>query len=313
MMSHAQLAQVFFGLSIIYAALVTNTLPLKGLFMKDSLGESRPTTPFELYFGTKPNLLRLRVFGCPVVLKAYQRKPNLNDHNIIQRGVRGTFVSFPINQAGALIWVEQTRNFIVSTDVSYDETFSSPLTYNKTLFADSLPATDPAEPWTPYTSLPPDDEPSPPLISEFHLVDDFGAEGEYKESADSPKQSNLSPNITQECLHDETNLHANFESSTYDNQFLSDNANTQVTTDGSHDTNATQPEADTAIRRSDRIAIRKARGKLTSFANSIINQHSKIFGNGDIAYLANMLAGPVTIFARAKRSKTSITQLEVHG
>jgi hypothetical protein len=204
----------------------------------------------------------------------------------------------------------------VSTNVSYDKTFPSPLTYNKTLFADSLPVraptyapidntvqfsttgpafsipntTDPAEQWTPYTYLPPDDEPSPPLISEFHLVDDFGAEGEYKESADSPKQSNLSPNITQECLPDETNLHANFESSTYDNPFLSDNADRQITTEGSHDTNATEPEADTATRQSDRIAIRKARGKLTSFANSIINQHSKIFGNGDIAYLANMLA-----------------------
>jgi hypothetical protein len=144
MLTHARLSFIFFDSALVYALYVTNALPLKGLFTKDSDGETtRPATPFKLYFGTRPKLTRFRVFGCPVVFKAYARQPNLQDHNILQRGVRGIFVGFPINQAGVLIWVEQVCHFMVSADVYYDEQFTSCLAYNHKLFSDSIPVRQP--------------------------------------------------------------------------------------------------------------------------------------------------------------------------
>jgi transposase InsO family protein len=137
MLSHARLDARFFDVCIIYAALVTNLSPLRNLTIAEINGETRPTTPFELYFGHKPEIRRLRTWGCPVIFKAYQRN-KLNDKNIIQRGVRGIFVGFPLNQAGYLLWVDQVGQFIVSDNVMFDENFSSILAYNRAPFHDAL-------------------------------------------------------------------------------------------------------------------------------------------------------------------------------
>jgi hypothetical protein len=110
MLTHAGLSFIFFDNAIVYASYLTNVLPLKGLFTTESDGITTcPATPFQLYYGKQPKLTRFQVFGCPVIFKAYARKPNLKVYNILQRGVRGIYVGFPINQAGVLIWVEQVR------------------------------------------------------------------------------------------------------------------------------------------------------------------------------------------------------------
>jgi len=76
-------------------------------------------------------------------LKAYLRRDAtgriLQDHNLVQRGVRGIYVGFPIDQAGYLIWIPSARQFAVLADVSFDEEFSSTLAYDGRLYHDSLP------------------------------------------------------------------------------------------------------------------------------------------------------------------------------
>jgi hypothetical protein len=223
MLTHARLSFIFFDSAIVYASYVTNVLPLKGLFTTESDGiTTRPATPFELYYGKRPKLTRFRVFGCPDIFKAYARKPNLNDYNILQHGVRGIFVGFPINQAGVLIWVEQVRRFMVSADVHYDEQFTSCLAYNHKLFHDSIPVrqptyapindtiklanTGPAKvtqdstpdniPWGPYTILPMQNPVDVPIISDFHLVDVLNEEGNDGSNSNA-NSSSINSNDTQ--------------------------------------------------------------------------------------------------------------------
>ena len=93
--------------------------------------------PFTRHYNAEARIGRIRVWGCPVVDKAYQRKDAtgsiLKDHNMIQRGVRGIYVGFPIDQAGYLIWIPSAQQFAVSADVAFDEDFSSTLAYDDRL------------------------------------------------------------------------------------------------------------------------------------------------------------------------------------
>jgi hypothetical protein len=63
----------------------------------------------------------------------------LHEKNLPQKGVRGIWVGYPINQAGALIWVNQTNLFIVSADYTCDEDFHSPLADLHLQFHDATP------------------------------------------------------------------------------------------------------------------------------------------------------------------------------
>jgi len=108
---------------------------------------------------------------------------------MIQRGVRGIYVGFPIDQAGYLIWILSAQQFAVSADVACDKDFSSTLAYDGRLNHDSLPictttnahhnslsplawtgppvvSADPAnpdDPWTPSTIFLPTHQPDNPM------------------------------------------------------------------------------------------------------------------------------------------------------
>jgi hypothetical protein len=147
-----------------------------------------------LYFYAKPRVTRYRVFGCPAIVKVYARKATattptgsrtLNPKNIIQRGVRGIFVGFPVDQAGWLIYVPSSGHLITSADVVFDEDFLSTLAYNDLAFHDAMPTryvgypydatlplvhtgpppipaaafTTSDSPWAPYTALSPTSQP----------------------------------------------------------------------------------------------------------------------------------------------------------
>jgi hypothetical protein len=154
-------------------------------------------TTFEGYFGTKPSIGRYKVlsgrykvFGCPCVVKVYTQKSidsdaqasTLNSKNLVQRGVCGVFVGFPINQAGYLVWIPTSGHLLASVDVMFDEDFTSPLSYPDRIFHDAQPTwdcnfkppsdsitdhtgppnvypddADPSLSWTPFTAIPPDD------------------------------------------------------------------------------------------------------------------------------------------------------------
>jgi hypothetical protein len=190
MISHARLGSQFFDCALKYAWQIKSVLPHRNLSLVLSDGTDIPTTSYRKYFGQNPKIGRFKVFGCPCVMKVYVRENQdsamssntLTSKNIIQRGVRGVFVGFPINQAGYEIWVPSSRRFFTSEDVAFDENFSSPLVYDQHLFHDAMPtrnsiakiidpsyklahtgppsvlpdSADPNLPWVPYTAIPPE-------------------------------------------------------------------------------------------------------------------------------------------------------------
>jgi hypothetical protein len=50
MLLHARLDRRFFYTAILYAAMITNMTPLKGLEMEDSNGMIWPTMPYKMYY-----------------------------------------------------------------------------------------------------------------------------------------------------------------------------------------------------------------------------------------------------------------------
>ena len=152
MLNHASLTHPFLHHALMYSWQVTNILPVRGLTIQDPDSDDEiPATPFQLYFGKKPRISRFRVFGCPIVAKCYVKKHSTNnnfmdDRTIIQRGIRGIFTGFPINQAGYLFYQPTTREEGSSVDVSSDEYFHTPLAYPDLIFRDALPTRDPTVP-----------------------------------------------------------------------------------------------------------------------------------------------------------------------
>jgi hypothetical protein len=157
---------------------------------------------------------RYRVFGCPAICKVYIRKsPDgqvLDRRNIVQRGVRGIFIGFPLNQAGWSIYIPSSRNILTSADVSFDEDFSSVAALPDKLYHDSLDVRDPSPrildpntmaftgpplyvnedvdpnaPWTPYTAIPPEEDPDVIYEDEIALQDVYIQEDQTKEGSNT--------------------------------------------------------------------------------------------------------------------------------
>jgi transposase InsO family protein len=150
MLTHARLNLALFDMALRYAWQVKAVLPLPSLIV-DSPTTTRPGTPFECFFGKRPSIGRYKVFGCPCVVKVYTRASidsnanarTLDNKNLVQRGVRGIFVGFPINQAGYLTWIPTSGHLLASVDVQFDEDFTSPLAYPDRIFHDAQPTRNP--------------------------------------------------------------------------------------------------------------------------------------------------------------------------
>jgi transposase InsO family protein len=70
MLNHARLTTPFLHHALHYSWQITNMLPLRGLTLTKE-EEEHPASPFEVYFAKKARISRFRVFGCPIVAKAY--------------------------------------------------------------------------------------------------------------------------------------------------------------------------------------------------------------------------------------------------
>ena len=185
----ASLGHEFFDVALQYAWQIKAVLPLRSLFVTLPDGTTRPSTPYETYFKQITRIGRYHVFGCPIVVKVYRRRQidgnadaqTLTSKNLIQRGVRGLFIGFPIDQAGYLCWLPSVGRFLVSEDVAFDEYFQSPLAFPNRIYHDATPTrdassgrrdttlplshtgppyvllddADPLLPWAPYTAIPP--------------------------------------------------------------------------------------------------------------------------------------------------------------
>jgi len=220
MMTHARLPLIFFHYALMYAWQICVVLPAKSTSRLDPNGELVPTTPHYLYFGgATPDIRRYRVFGCPVVAKVYTRRDSdaqiLDQRSLVQRGVRGIFIGFPVNQAGWSIYIPASRHIIASADVSFDESFDSVSSLNNTLYHDSLmvrsihPPITSDEPiahtgpplyvpndtpddaqWTPFTALPPELPVDIVNDADEAVVDIYEASGDHVvQSPETPAET----------------------------------------------------------------------------------------------------------------------------
>jgi len=76
----------------------------------------RDETPYEAFYGTKPDVSHLRVFGC----KAWVYTPGAIRRKLMPRAVAGTFLGYGLGQKGWRVLVGDKVE--VSRDVRFDET-----------------------------------------------------------------------------------------------------------------------------------------------------------------------------------------------
>ena len=141
MLIRAHLNKKFLYHAIKYAAVLHNVLPVKGITKPN--GDI--ATPHELFYGKKPKIKNLRVFGCPAVRKCYsasdtdQNSQQLSQWNL-QCGIRCIFIGLPDNRAGWLFYSPNTRlSTSVSYDAVFDESFSTPIALSIPPFTGGVP------------------------------------------------------------------------------------------------------------------------------------------------------------------------------
>jgi uncharacterized protein YdcH (DUF465 family) len=131
---HARLPDTFWFHALVYSTYIFNALPVRGLRGEDT---DVPTTPHELFFGTKPRIGHLRTFGCPVVIRKWTSSDKSNGKQT-ERGIRGIFIGFDMHQKGYIVYCPGSRIIVISNDVLFDEQFSSAIALTWQKYQDGL-------------------------------------------------------------------------------------------------------------------------------------------------------------------------------
>ena len=103
MLYHANLPQELWAEAVSTAAYLRNRCPTSTFH-----GE----TPYERWFGEKPNVDHLRIFGCPV----YVHTPDQKRRKLDAKASKGTFVGYPAGTKGYKIFDPDTRQMVCSRD-----------------------------------------------------------------------------------------------------------------------------------------------------------------------------------------------------
>jgi hypothetical protein len=111
-MNYTRVGEEFGSMALEHTWKVFAVLPIKGLRKK-----CNATTPFELFYGTKPSVRKFRILFCPCVYKVYIRTKTISSKTVRhfdakthpQRGVIGLFCGFPRSQAGYIIWEPRSK------------------------------------------------------------------------------------------------------------------------------------------------------------------------------------------------------------
>ena len=113
MLYHADLPQELWAEAVSTAAYLRNRCPTSTF-----LG----ATPYERWFGSKPNVDHLRIFGCPV----YVHTPDQKRRKLDPKAFKGLFVGYPAGTKGYKIFDPDTRKMVCSRDVSFlEDSFTS--------------------------------------------------------------------------------------------------------------------------------------------------------------------------------------------
>ena len=82
-----------------------------------TLSSSTSATPFELWFGLKPNLSHFRIFGCEV----YMHVLDCDRHKLEPKSIKGLFVGYCENTKAYRLWDPVARILEISRDVIFNE------------------------------------------------------------------------------------------------------------------------------------------------------------------------------------------------
>lgn len=118
MLNDSNLPPSFWDFAMCYAAYTRNRTPCS----------SNPDnkTPYETMFNKKPDISRIKVFGC----KAFVHKVKKDKKTFSPNAYIGTFVGIPRNQKGYLVYVPELKRIVTSNNVKFDETEKGPYEYN---------------------------------------------------------------------------------------------------------------------------------------------------------------------------------------
>ena len=75
------------------------------------------TTPFELWFGRKPDIRHLRTFGCV----AYSHIPNQLRQKLDEKAETMLFVGYSLTSKGYRLYRPSTNKIVISRDVVFNE------------------------------------------------------------------------------------------------------------------------------------------------------------------------------------------------
>ncbi|UYV60287.1 hypothetical protein LAZ67_1000726 [Cordylochernes scorpioides] len=75
------------------------------------------TTPYELFFGTKPNVANYKIFGC----NAYMHIPKENRKKWDNKSIKLMFLGYENTSKNFRLWDWKTRKIRISKDVTFDE------------------------------------------------------------------------------------------------------------------------------------------------------------------------------------------------
>ena len=105
MLSFIDLPSYLWGYSLLTAAHLLNKIPSKAV----------PMTPYEIWFGRRPNLSYIKVWGCPAYVRVTQQD------KLPPRGQKFRFVGYPSNTMGYIFYDTEHLNVFVARFIKFLE------------------------------------------------------------------------------------------------------------------------------------------------------------------------------------------------
>jgi len=99
----------------LWSLTVTHTVWIKNHVFTHSLEPSN--SPFHVYFGKKPNLSSVHLFGC----KAYLHVPKINQSKLSEHSIECVHVRFTLDKSAYMLYNREQRHLFESQDVEFEE------------------------------------------------------------------------------------------------------------------------------------------------------------------------------------------------
>jgi hypothetical protein len=108
MLLHAGVSKSFWAEAVCSAAYIRNRV----------ITTATGVTPYERWYGKKPDVSNFRVFGCT----AYAHVPDSSRQKLDQKAVKMRFVGYSLTQKGYRLYDENKRKIFIRRDVTFNET-----------------------------------------------------------------------------------------------------------------------------------------------------------------------------------------------